>query len=607
MQQTLDQNTEEIGSANWDLNDLYSGIDDPKIRLDVKEITKSAKSFEKTYRNKINSQDLNADLLYKAVSELESISENTGKLLSFAYLSFAGDTNDPKIGAFLRQMQETATEIRKHLFFFELEWIKVSDETAQTLISDSRLSHYNHFLENERKYKPHRLSEGEEKILDIKSNTGSRAFKRLFDEVVNNIEFKVRIDGKSKTLTETETLSLQYDPDRTKRKAGAKGLTKGLKQNSRVLTFIFNTLIKDHESTDTVRSYKYPMQARNMDNEIDRKTVDALLKASENNFHVVAKYYNLKKEILGIDKFYDYDRYSPIFENKKIIPYKRAKEIVLESFSEFSADMHDITKQFFDKNWIDSEVREGKRGGAFSHSTVPSVHPYVFTNYNGKMRDVMTLAHELGHGVHQYLSRQQGYFHSDTPLTTSETASVFAEMLVFKKLMDDEDDPGEKLALLCGKLEEMFATVFRQVIMTRFEQSVHKASREKGELSTKDLNKLWTKTNNKMFGKSVTLTKDYGYWWLYIPHFIHSPFYCYAYSFGELLVLSLYKKYLGQGSEFVPKYLELLASGGKDSPDNLLKKLNIDISNPEFWQEGLDYLSDIVVEAETLYKQININ
>ncbi|NIT13453.1 MAG: oligoendopeptidase, partial [Candidatus Dadabacteria bacterium] len=216
--------------------------------------------------------------------------------------------------------------------------------------------------------------------------------------------------------------------------------------------------------------------------------------------------------------------------------------------------------------------REGKRGGAFSHATVPSVHPYVFTNYNGKMRDVMTLAHELGHGVHQYLSRQQGYFHSDTPLTTSETASVFAEMLVFKKLMDDEQDPGEKLALLCGKLEEMFATVFRQVIMTRFEQSAHDAIRENGELSTEDINKLWTKANRKMFGKSVTLTKDYGYWWLYIPHFIHSPFYCYAYSFGELLVLSLYKKYLSEGQTFVPKYMELLASGGMDTPDNLLKK-----------------------------------
>jgi oligoendopeptidase F len=606
MQETLDD-IAEIGAANWDLSDLYSGMDDPKIELDIEEIKSCAKSFEKKYRNKINSEDLDADLLYESVSELESISEKTGKLLSFAYLLFAGDTNNPKIGAFLQQMQETATDIRKYLLFFELEWIKVPDETANSLINHKKLIKYNHFLENERKYKPYRLGEEEEKILDIKSNTGSRAFKRLFDEVVNNIEFKVKLDGKTHILTETQTLSLQYDPDRAKRKAGSKGLTKGLKENCRVLTFIFNTLIKDHESTDTLRSFEYPMQSRNMDNEIDKDTVNALLTASENNFHIVAKYYNLKKEILSVDKFYDYDRYCPILENKKTISYNKAKDIVLESFGVFSEDMYEITKQFFDKNWIDSEVREGKRGGAFSHSTVPSVHPYVFTNYNGKMRDVMTLAHELGHGVHQYLSRQQGYFHSDTPLTTSETASVFAEMLVFKKLMDDENDPNEKLALLCGKLEEMFATVFRQVIMTRFEQGIHKASRQKGELSTEDINKLWTKTNRKMFGKSVTLTKDYGYWWLYIPHFVHSPFYCYAYSFGELLVLSLYKMYLKQGSDFVPKYLELLTSGGKDTPNNLLKKLNIDISNPEFWQEGLDYLSDIAGEAETLSTQIKLN
>ena len=606
MHETIDNKT-EIGADNWDLSDLYLSIDDPKIKFDIDHITSDAKSFEKKYRNKINNEDLDADLLYESVSELESISERSSKILSFAYLMFAGDTNDPKIGAFLQQMQETATEIRKHLLFFELEWIKVPDQIADPLINHDKLTGYNHFLEIERKYKPYRLGEDEEKILDIKSNTGARAFKRLFDEVVNNIVFRVRLDGKTQILTETETLSLQYDPDRAKRKAGAKGLTKGLKDNSRVLTFIFNTLIKDHESTDTLRSFEYPMQSRNMDNEIDRNTVSALLSASENNFHTVSRYYELKKEILGVDKFYDYDRYCPILENKKTISYKKAKEIVLESFSEFSTDMYEITKQFFDKNWIDSEVREGKRGGAFSHSTVPSVHPYVFTNYNGKMRDVMTLAHELGHGVHQYLSSKQGYFHSDTPLTTSETASVVAEMLVFKKLMDDEDDPNEKLALLCGKLEEMFATVFRQVIMTRFEESIHKASRKKGELSTEDFNKLWTKTNRKMFGRSVTLTKDYGYWWLYIPHFIHSPFYCYAYCFGELLVLSLYKKYLNQGSDFVPKYMELLASGGKDTPNNLLKKLNIDISNSDFWQEGLDYLSDIVGQAETLRAQIKSN
>jgi len=437
-------------------------------------------------------------------------------------------------------------------------------------------------------------------LLDIKSNTGTRAFRRLFDETVNNIKFRVRIDRKTQILTEAETLSLMYDPDRRKRIAGAKGLTKGLKEYSKILTFIFNILVKDHQSTDEIRSYEFPMHSRNLDNEIDKQTVKILMESTERNYHLVERFYNLKKKLIGIDKFYDYDRYAPILQSKKVIPYENAKEIVLESFGEFSETMADIAKEFFDKNWIDSEVREGKRGGAFSHSTVPGVHPYVFTNYNGKLRDVMTLAHELGHGVHQYLSRQQGYFHSDTPLTTSETASVFAEMLVFVNLMRKETDPSEKLALLCGKLEGMFATVFRQVVLTRFEESFHKTSRKKGELTTEEINELWIKANKAMFGKSVKLTKDYGYWWLYITHFIHSPFYCYAYTFGELLVFSLYNKYLVEGKSFVPKYLELLSSGGKDSPYNLLKILDVDLRNPEFWQEGLNYLDNMVIEAETL-------
>lgn len=586
--------------SKWDLTDLYSGTEDPSIKEDLSSILSNSKNFEKKYRNKILSDSLHADILLNAVQDLESISEGIGKLLSFAYLVFASDTNNPKHGAFLQDIQEKSTEIRKYLLFFELEWIKVENDMAYKLINDKKLSKYNHFLENERKYIPHRLSEAEEKLLDIKSNTGTRAFRRLFDETVNNIKFRVRIDRKTQILTEAETLSLMYDPDRRKRIAGAKGLTKGLKEYSKILTFIFNILVKDHQSTDEIRSYEFPMHSRNLDNEIDKETVNILMESTERNYHLVERFYNLKKKLIGIDKFYDYDRYAPILQSKKVIPYENAKEIVLESFGEFSETMADIAKEFFDKNWIDSEVREGKRGGAFSHSTVPCLHPYVFTNYNGKLRDVMTLAHELGHGVHQYLSRRQGYFHSDTPLTTSETASVFAEMLVFVNLMRKETDPSEKLALLCGKLEGMFATVFRQVVLTRFEESFHKTSRKKGELTTEEINELWIKANKAMFGKSVKLTKDYGYWWLYITHFIHSPFYCYAYTFGELLVFSLYNKYLVEGKSFVPKYLELLSSGGNDSPYNLLKILDVDLRNPEFWQEGLNYLDNMVIEAETL-------
>ncbi|TDJ01453.1 MAG: M3 family oligoendopeptidase [Candidatus Dadabacteria bacterium] len=589
----------------WDLSDLYSNLKDKKIQRDIKDLFQKSEAFEKKYRGKINSPKLTPKFLLNAVEDLEYISEKIGKLLSFAYMVFAGNTRNPENGAFLQMIQEKSTEARKHLMFFELEWIKLSNKKVDSLLNNKILFQYKHFLEQERSYKPHKLSEPEEKILDEKANTGSRAFKRLFDEILNNIRFKIRLDGKTKSLSETEILALLYDPDRNKRKAGAKSLTVGLKENSHVLTYIFNTLVQDHALNDRLRLFENPMDSRNLSNEIDKKTLDSLMTSCERNYDMVDTYYSLKKRLLGIKKFYDYDRYAPIFHDSEIINYKKSKEIILGSFHNFSPKMATIAQKFFDKNWIDAEVRDGKRGGAFSHSTVPSAHPYVFTNYTGRMRDVMTLAHELGHGVHQYLSRQQGYFQSDTPLTTAETASVFAEILVFHKLMETEKNPKIKLALICGKLEDIFATVFRQVVLTRFEESLHHARRDKGELTSENINELWAEANKPMFGKSVEMSDDYRNWWMYIPHFIHSPFYCYAYSFGELLVLSLYSKYINEGNVFVPRYIELLSSGGSDAPEVLLERVGVNIKDPDFWQGGLDLLREMVDEALALADTLN--
>ena len=596
-----------IGSegVRWDLSDLYRGIDDPKITKDINTTLLKAKKFERKYRKKINSKKVSSRLLLSALEELESISESIGKLIAFAHLVFAADTSNPKHGAFLQSIQEKATEVRKHLLFFELEWVSLPDKIANQLIVSNRLSHYRHFLDRERRYKPHRLSESEEKILDEKANTGSRAFMRLFDEVINNIRFKVRLDGKTKELTETETLSLLYDLDRNKRKAAAKGLTKGLKENIHVLTFIFNTLVQEHSINDRLRLFDDPMASRHLDNEIDKNTVDALMGSCEANYDLVKRYYNIKKRLLGIKKFYDYDRYAPIFKDTKSINYVRGKEIILNAFAQFSTRMSKIAEKFFDRNWIDAETREGKRGGAFSHSTVPSVHPYVFTNYTGTLRDVMTLAHELGHGIHQYLSRKQGYFQSNTPLTTAETASVFGEILVFHELKESESNSRVRLSLLCSKLEDIFATVFRQVVLTRFEEKLHHARRKEGELTAERINGIWLETNKQMFGRSVELTEDYSWWWTYIPHFIHSPFYCYAYSFGELLVLSLYNKYLVEGNAFVRLYIDLLSSGGSDSPEKLLSRLGVDITDPEFWEGGINILREMVNEASVLAKGVN--
>jgi len=588
----------------WNLSDLYLNLEDPQIEKDFKDAFSKAKSFEEKYRGKINSETITPTFLLKAVKELESISEQTGKLISYAYLMFATDTSNPKHGAFLQSIQEKTTEIRKHLMFFELEWIALPDEIANHLLEDEVLSRYSHFLQTERRYKPHKLNEPEEKILDEKANTGSRAFMRLFDEVINNIRFKVKLDGKIKHFTESETLALLYDTDRNKRKAGAIGLTKGLKENAHVLTYIFNILVQDHTSNDRLRSFTDPMASRHLDNEIDKPTVDALMTSCEKNFDMVEKYYNLKKRLLGLKKFHDYDRYSPIFPERKTIGYKESKKIVLEAFGLLSPRMAEIAKEFFDNSWIDAELRSGKRGGAFSHSTVPSVHPYVFLNYTGRLRDVMTLAHELGHGIHQYLSRKQGYFQCHTPLTTAETASVFGEMLVFHTLKESEKDPKTRLSLLCSKLEDIFATVFRQVVLTRFEEKLHHARRNEGELTSSRINELWIEANKPMFGDSVELTKDYAWWWMYIPHFIHSPFYCYAYSFGELLVIALYQKYQNERNLFVPRYIELLSSGGSEAPEKLLARVGVDITDPNFWQGGLDLLREMVNEAVALVDEL---
>ena len=560
--------------VRWNLGDLYKGISDVRVEKDFKKISARADKFEKKYRGKIKSPSLTAGELAEAVGELERLSEGIGKILSFAYLLFAADTRDPKTGAFRSSMQQKATELQKKLIFFYVEWVSVPKKRAKKLMNHPELSGYRHFLEQERQYKDHTLSEAEEKILQEKSNTGQKAFSRLFDEVVNNIEFRVRLSGKTEKLNQSRTLSLLYDPDRKKRKAAWGGLTRGLTGNSHVLTYIFNTLVNDHSINDRLRSYEDPMSARHLSNEISHGAVNTLLESCERNFGFVRRYYTLKRELLGYRGFYDYDRYAPLGSEREQVPWEKAKEIVLSSFGEFSSEMEKTASLFFEKNWIDAELRDGKRGGAFSHGTVPGAHPYVFMNYTGKPRDVMILAHELGHGVHQYLSRRQGYFHAHTPLTTAETASVFAEMLVFHRLKEEEGEKEGRLVLVAEKLEDIMATVFRQVVLTRFEQSLHRERRGKGELATARVNELWIEANRDMFGDSVSLTENYAYWWLYIPHFIHSPFYCYAYSFGELLTLALYGMFLERGRSFVPDYMRLLRSGEAPHPRNF------------FWESG---------------------
>ncbi|MDH3212316.1 MAG: M3 family oligoendopeptidase [Myxococcales bacterium] len=582
----------------WDLSDLYTGPDDPRIDADLDRALADARAFEGGFRGRV--AKLTATELARAVDEYETLLEPVSKAAAYSELLFAADTASERHGALLQHVQERATEVRTTLLFFELEWVALDSESVDALLGDPALARRWHHLSAMRRYRPHVLSEPEERILEETANTGPRAFGRFFDEFVSSLRFRVGRNGETDLLGEEEVLSRLYDPIRAVRREAAKSLTAGLKENARPLSFVFNTLLQHKAVEDRLRTFEAPMAARNLANEIDGAGVESLLSACVARFPLVARYYRLKARLLGLARLEDYDRYAPVSAEAALRSFESARRIVMDAYGDFAPEMADVAGRFFGERWIDAELRPGKRGGAFCASTVPSVHPYVLLNYTGRLRDVMTLAHELGHGVHQFLARGQGLFEQDTPLTTAETASVFGEMLVFRRLLREETDSRVRLGLLCGKIEDAFATVFRQVAMTRFEEALHAARRGEGELPIERVNELWMEANRPMFGDAVELSDDYAWWWLYIPHFVHSPFYCYAYAFGELLVLALLRRYDEEGAGFVPRYLDLLRAGGSDTPQALLARMDLDIAEPGFWDQGLALLEDLVADAEAL-------
>jgi oligoendopeptidase F len=585
----------------WDLRDLYQAVDDPQLVKDLDTALKRSKAFETAYRGKIDTPSgPGVALLAAAMGETESLCELMDKPAVFASLLHAAKSDDPRHGALLAKTREQRTIINKHLIFFDLEWVKVPDAIVQSLLAAPQLARYRHYLEQKRAWRPHYLSEPEEKILDEKSVTGRAAFVRLFDETLTATKYPFEHAGKKEMLSLQEINAKLYDPDRAVRKAGAEGWTTGLRENARLLTYIFNTLVHDHKSDCELRKFPDPMAPRHLANEIQDSVVQALMTATQRHHATFQRYYKLKARLLKLDQLVDYDRYAPLFSDMPVCDWPTARRIVEESYQSFSPKAGEIIRQFFERNWIDAELRPGKRSGAFSSSAVPSAHPYILMNFTDKLRDVMTLAHELGHGLHQYLSRGVGYLQSDTPLTTAETASVFGEMLTFHRLLELYPSPRIRLAMLCNKIEDAFATVFRQVVLTRFEQMLHRARNERGELTTEQINELWLDANRPLHGEVVKLSDGYAWWWMYIGHFIHVPFYCYAYAFGELLVLALVQKHKLDGAAFVPRYLELLQSGGSEAPHVLLAKLGVDVNDPAFWELGLRLLGDMVGEAESL-------
>jgi oligoendopeptidase F len=566
---------------NWDLTALFNSIEEADKLLENAKI-----ETEDFYKIKGRLAEFNVFEFQKALKDYIDINEKLSRVMTYIYLQFATDT---KKGNLLSKYETIVTKIEEKLLFFELEFTKLSDEKQMQFIIHSGVNRL--YFETLKKEAKHKLSENEEKILMKKDLTSSNAFSRLFDETISNIKFY----WEGKYVSEEDILSKLHSADREIRKKGQIALTNGLKDKQKLFTFIYNQIKKDWNIECELRGYESAEAPRHTSNKASQKSVDALVNATNESFDLVEEYYEIKKELLGYKKLYDYDRYAPLKTIDKIIPFEEAKEMVLNCFKSFSPLFYDIALKAFDERWIDVYPKEGKRGGAFSHGATPNTHPYVMLNYTNQIRDVFTLAHELGHAIHQYLAKDVGYLNQHTPLTTAETASIFAEMLLFedmKKRLNRE----ELLSLYAGKLEDMFATLFRQIVFTNFERRVHKEE----ELSEEEFNKIWQEENQKMFGKSVTLTSNYQIWWSYIPHFVHSPFYCYSYAYAQLLVVSMYGLYKNGYENFENRYIEFLKSGGSVSPKEQIAKFGKNIDDENFWKEGINQIRDILKEFKDL-------
>lgn len=586
--------------VRWDLSDLFRSHDDPAIVATLTSCRERAERFGERYRGTINvAGGPTPEHLLAAIREMEALQSDLERAGAFAGLLYASDTTRPEHRDLRERIEQRLTEIGNLVLFFELEWLDVPDETVAALVTHPALGEYRHFLTQTRRMRPHTLSEAEERLLNERDNTGPRAFGRLFTELTSSLGFGFQRNGKEERLTLSQILALSHEPDREVRRRAHETLFSVLEQQALVLTFVYDTLVQDHLTIDRLRRFPHPMAARHVANEIDAEAVERMLAVTERNFGEAQRYFRVKARLLGLPRLALYDQYAPIGAELPPSTFEHARDAVLAAFGAFSPDFAAAARQFFERRWIDAEVRPGKQDGAFCASPSPALHPYVLYNHTGNLRDVMTLAHELGHGVHGWLSRKQTHFNYDTPLTTAETASVFGEFLVFDYLLATERDPRVQLALLCGKIEDAFATVFRQAVLTRFEQAVF-ARRADGRFTPETVCETWLAANQPYYGDAVEFTEAYRWGWSYIPHFIHSRFYCYSYVFGELLVLCLYRQYKEQGAPFIPKYMTLLEAGGSASPENLLASLGVDFHDPGFWQKGFDEIRALIDRAEAL-------
>jgi len=589
----------ELLETEWDLSPLLDGgaaegEDRAATERMLDEARQRSAQFADTYAGKV--AVLDGAGLHGAMAELEAINELIGRVGSYASLRFATDTADPARGALLQLVQERATEIETLLLFFELEWAAMDDARAQELLASDELDRYRHHLESVRRYRPHLLSESEEKIVTEKSISSQAAWARLFGELVAAL----RVDLDDQELTLDVALSRLQTADREVRRAAADAVSRTLEPGLRTRGFIYNTLVYDKSVEDRLRHYPNWLASRNLSNEASDESVMALIQAVRARFDIPQRWYRLKAKLIGVDRLADYDRSAPILREDVTYSFAEARDLVLDTYQSFSPVAGEVTRRFFDERWIDGPPRPHKRGGAFCAYTVPSVHPYVLLNFTAQRRDVLTMAHELGHGLHAALAQPQGVFHQSTPLTLAETASVFGEQLVFGRMLAAAPDEEQRLGLLAEQIDGAIATVFRQMAMNRFEHLVHTHRRSDGELAADRISELWVQSQTELFGDSVEITEGYRMWWSYIPHFINTPGYVYAYAYGLLLALSVYSRYLDEGEAFVPRYLELLSAGGSRSPEQLAEIVGIDLEDPGFWDSGLGLVENQLAEAEAL-------
>jgi oligoendopeptidase F len=587
-----------VDSVTWDLEPLVEqGGDDAVDRL-LDESERRAGAFKDRYAGRV--ADLDAEGLREAMTELAELYELVGRAGSYAMLRFSEATDDPEGGALLQKVQERGASIETAVLFFDLEWQKLPDERAEELLTAPGLEFCAHHLRVSRRLGPHRLSEPEERVMTELRVTGRSAWARLFEEQVAAV--MVDLDGDSIPLE--MAFAKLFLPDREERRRAADAITAALRPGLRTRGYVFNTLVAEKATDDRLRSFPNWLAARNIENEVSDESVEALVEAVRARYEIARRWYRLKAQLLGVDGLADYDRNASVATKEDTIEWAEARDLVLGTYASFSSELGDLTRRFFDERWIDAPARPGKRGGAFSAATVPSVHPYVMLNFTGNRRDVLVMAHELGHGVHQALAAGQGIFHQNTPLTVAETASVFGEALTFGRLLEQTKDPESRLALLAENIEGSIATVFRQISMHTFEASVHEERRTRGELAPARFDELWAESQEELFGDSVEVTDGYRSWWSYVHHFIGSPGYVYAYAYGQLLALSVYRRYLEEGDDFVEKYLDLLRAGGSKPPEELGRIVGVDLTDPGFWNSGLDLVEQQLEEAEAAARAI---